>query len=594
MGEPSTRDAAADEAEPRSGQPGLDALRATVARYAARAVPGRPDPRADGVAGLNVAIGNVPDGLANGLLVGVNPVFGLYAAMFGPLAGGLLSSTRLMVVTTTAAASLTAGQALSGVPGQSREGALFTMVVLAGVIQAAAGFLGLGRLTRFVSYSVTTGFLTGVAAQLVLSQLPTVTGVEAEGGNRVVETIDLLLRAEEIGFWPPVLAALALTLAVLLPRTPVGNAGRLLAVVVPSLHLVLLELQGVQTVGDVGEIPGGVPMPAVPSFGAVFDVLTGALSLAIVILVQGTGISQSVPNPDGSRSRISRDFVAQGAANVASGFFRGLPVGGSVSATALGMVSGARTRWAAIFAGLWMAVIVIAFPGLVSYVAMPALGALLILAGLGSIKPREIASVWHSGIAARVAGGATFLAMLFLPIQAAVGIGVVLSVLLFLRHAYTAVRVVRLVERPDGRLEEHDPPSSLESRDVTVLDVYGDLFYAGARTLERRLPTPRDAHHPAVVLRLRGRTAAGATLVDVLAHYAEELRRAEGRLYLTGIRGEAYHRLANAEKLRHAGDVRVYEATAVLAESTRTAVADARDWLAGLERDEESAGSGGA
>ena len=157
MGEPSTRDAAADEAEPRSGQPGLDALRATVARYAARAVPGRPDPRADGVAGLNVAIGNVPDGLANGLLVGVNPVFGLYAAMFGPLAGGLLSSTRLMVVTTTAAASLTAGQALSGVPGQSREGALFTMVVLAGVIQAAAGFLGLGRLTRFVSYSVTTG-----------------------------------------------------------------------------------------------------------------------------------------------------------------------------------------------------------------------------------------------------------------------------------------------------------------------------------------------------------------------------------------------------------------------------------------------------
>lgn len=584
VAEPSTRDDDPGEADPQSGQPGLDALREAVARYAARAIPGRPDPKADGVAGLSVAIGNVPDGLANGLLVGVNPVFGLYATLVGPLVGGLFSSTRLMVVTTTAAASLTAGQALAGFTGPAREDALFVMVLLVGVIQVAAGLLGLGRLTRFVSYSVTTGFLTGVAALLVLSQLPTVTGVAAEGGNKVVQAVGLLARAGEIGPWPPALAGLALALAVLLPRTPLGNAGRLVAVVVPSLLLVLLGLESVQTVGDVGRIPGGVPTPEVPSFAALFDVLTGALSVAVVVLVQGTGVSLSVPNPDGSRSRVSRDFIAQGAANVVSGLFRGLPVGGSVSSTALGVVSGASTRWSAIFAGLWMAVLVVGVPGLVGYVAMPALGALLVLAGLGSIKPGEIASVWRSGTASRLAGGATFLATLFLPIQAAVGIGVVLSALLFLRHTYTAVRLVRLVERPDGRMEEHEAPEALESRSVTVLDVYGDLFYAGARTLEERLPSPHGARSPAVVLRLRGRTAAGATLVDVLARYAEELRRAEGRLYLTGVRGEAYRRLADAEKLRRAGGVHAYEATAVLGESTRAAVADAREWLAGLER----------
>ncbi len=590
----SPRSAGADQADPQSGQPGLDALRDAVARYAARAMPGRPDPKADGVAGLNVAIGNVPDGLANGLLVGVNPVFGLYATMVGPFVGGLFSSTRLMVVTTTAAASLTAGQALAGIQGPAREDALFLMVLLVGVIQVAAGLLGLGRLTRFVSYSVTTGFLTGVAALLVLSQLPTVTGVEAQGGNKVVQAAGLVARVGEIGLWPPMMAGLALALAVLLPRTPLGNAGRLVAVVVPSLLLVLLGLEGVRTVADVGEIPEGVPTPGVPSFAAFFDVLTGALSVAVVILVQGTGVSQSVPNPDGSRSRISRDFIAQGAANVVSGLFRGLPVGGSVSSTALGVVSGASTRWAAIFAGLWMAVIVVGVPGLVAYVAMPALGALLILAGLGSIKTAEIASVWRSGTASRLAGGATFLATLFLPIQAAVGIGVVLSALLFLRHSSAAVRVVEVVLRPDDRFEEREAPEALESRSVTVLDVYGDLFYAGARTLEERLPSPRGARHPAVVLRLRGRTAAGATLVDVLAHYAEELQRADGRLYLTGIRGEAYHRLADAEKLRRAGGVHAFEATAVLGESTRAAVADAREWLAGLKGGTGPEGSRGA
>lgn len=584
----------AAEADPRSGQPGLDALRAVVARHAARAIPGRPEPKRDGIAGLSVAVGNVPDGLANGVLVGVNPVFGLYATMVGPLVGGLLSSTRLMVVTTTAAASLTAGQALVGVPAGLREGALFLMVVLVGLIQVTAGLLGMGRLTRFVSFSVTTGFLTGVAVLLVLSQLPTVTGVEAEGSNRVFQTADLLTNLGGIGVWTPVLGALALTLAVVLPRTFMGNSGRLVAVVVPSLLLVLLGIEGVRTVDDVGDIPTGLPMPTVPSFAAAFDVLTGALSVALVILVQGSGVSQSVPNPGGERSRISRDFVAQGAANVASGFFRGLPVGGSVSATALGIVSGARTRWAGIFAGVWMAVIVVGIPGLVAYVAMPALGALLILAGLGSIKPAEIASVWHSGTAARLAGGATFLATLFLPIQAAVGIGVVLSALLFLRHSSTAVRVVHVVQREDEKLEEREPPAALESRAVTVLDVYGDLFYAGARTLEERLPSPRGARDAAVVLRLRGHTAAGATLVDVLAHYAEELDRSNGRLYLTGLHGEAYRRLAKAAKLRRAGRVRVYEATAILGESTREAVADARAWLDGLEAGAKSDRRGGA
>src|SRR5690606_5819797 len=174
----------------------------------------------------------------------------------------------------------------------------------------------------------------------------------------------------------------------------------------------------------------------------------------------------------GSRSRGSRDFIAQGVANVVSGVFRGLPVGGSASTTALNVLSGARSHWAAVFAGLWMASFVVAVPVLVGYVATPALGALLILAGFSSIKPSEIASVWHAGWDARLAGGATFIATLTLPIQAAVATGVVLSALLFLRESSTAVRLVRVVELPDGRLEERAAPSTLPSREVTVLDVY--------------------------------------------------------------------------------------------------------------------------
>ena len=586
MAEASQTSSESDQPEPEVNQPGLGALREAVASFAARRLPGGKTRRRDAVAGLNVAVANVPDGLANGLLVGVNPVFGLYATMVGPLVGGLTSSTQRMVITTTAAASLTAGQALSGLPPGAREEALFVMVVLVGVFQLLAGVLRLGQLTRFVSYSVTTGFLTGIAVLLVLSQLPTVTGVEVAGANRVSQTLDLLANAEQVVPWSAVLAVLALALAVVLPRTRLGSAGRLLAVVVPSVLLAVLGLEGVEVVSDVGEIPESVPMPALPALTAAFDVFTGALSVAVVILVQGSGVSQSVPNLDGSRSRASRDFFAQGAANVVSGLFRGLPVGGSMSATALNVVSGAGARWAAVFAGLWMAVLVVGVPGVVSYVAMPALGALLILAGVSSIKPTEVTSVWQAGSASRLAGGATFLATLFLPIQAAVGLGVVLSALLYLNQSSTDISVVALVKRPDGRIEERPAPERLPSREVTVLDVYGQLFYAGARTLERLLPSPRGAEHPVVVLRLRGHSAVGATLVEVLSQYAEALDRADGRLYLTGMGEHTFEQIETSGKLHLSGPVRAYEVTPIVGESTHAAVEDAQAWLVGRQDDD--------
>jgi SulP family sulfate permease len=575
------------DVEPEVNQPGLHELREAVANHLSRRFPSRASLREDGIAGLNSAVSSVPDGMASGILVGVNPIYGLYACMAGPIVGGLFSSTSLMIIATTSAASLSAGQALGGLQGDARDSALFLMVVLIGALQVLFGLLGMGRLTRFVSYSVMTGFIIGIAVLTILSQLPTISGYEpTTGNNKVTQTLDLLSNLDRVDLWSLAAAGLTLLLAVLLPRTRLGNFGRLAAIIVPSVLVALFGLTGVEVVRDVGEIPGGVPTPHLPSLSGIsFEVATGALAVAVVVLVQGAGVSQSVPNPDGSRRSMSRDFVAQGAANVASGLFRGLPVGGSLSTTALTVISGARTRWAAVFAGLWMALLVVVFPGLVSYVAMPALGMLLILASVSTIKPSEALSIWNTGWPSRLAGVTTFFSTLFLPIQAAVSFGVVLSALLYVNQSSTDISVVELVKRPDGLIEERKPPKRLPSNKVTVLDVYGYLFYAGARTLERLLPDPNGAENPVVVLRLRGRTHLGATLVEVLATYADKLQETRGRLYLTGIGEGAYDQLIRTGKLRMTGPVRAYEATHVRGESTQEAVADAKTWLVGRGTD---------
>ena len=133
----------------------------------------------DLLAGLPGAVDNVPDGMAAAILVGVNPVQGLYASFAGPITGGLTANTRLMVITTTSASALAAGSALSGVPAAQRPAAVPLVALIAGAALVAAGLLKLGRYTRFVSYSVMTGFLTGVAVNIVCGQIPDLTGAPA-------------------------------------------------------------------------------------------------------------------------------------------------------------------------------------------------------------------------------------------------------------------------------------------------------------------------------------------------------------------------------------------------------------------------------
>jgi SulP family sulfate permease len=180
-----------------------------------------------------------------------------------------------------------------------------------------------------------------------------------------------------------------------------------------------------------------------------------------------------------------------------------------------------------------------------------------------------------------IASSATFIATLFLPIQAAVSLGVALSGVLYVYVASGDISVVELIQRETGEVVETPPDRTLRSGQITVLDVYGSLFFAGARTLERRLPQPEGSRNAVLILRLRGRTSLGATLVTVLADYAGRLAAADGRLYLSGLAQGARNELATSRRFDLQGPVRAFEVTPVLGASTRAAMADAEAWLVG-------------
>src|SRR5262249_55252315 len=152
-----------------------------------------------------------------------------------------------------------------------------------------------------------------------------------------------------------------------------------------------------------------------------------------------------------------------------------------------------------------------------------------------------------------------------------------LALLLKLNRGAMDCAVVDRVPAGGGRFTERPAPATLPSEQVTVLDVYGSLLYAGSRTLQARLPDPSGSHAPAVVLRLRGRTSLGATFVKVAADYAERLAEADGRLYLSG----PDPRVAGGPRHtgRLDGPVRTFEATPLVGASTDAARHAAQAWL---------------
>jgi len=222
-----------------------------------------------------------------------------------------------------------------------------------------------------------------------------------------------------------------------------------------------------------------------------------------------------------------------------------------------------------------MALILVGFSGAVGDIAKPTLSAVLIYFGLSSLQPGELRNIMRTGPGSEVAVVATFAATLLLPVAAAVGIGVALSLLLQLNRDQLDLTVVELIPLDDGRLAEAKPPKQLPSGRVTILDVYGSLLYAGARTLQVRLPEP--AGHAVLVLRLRGRMFLGATFLKVVCDYADFLATRDGRLYLSGLDSEVVDWLRGTGRV--GGSVQLTPATAVLGESTYRAYLEGSTWL---------------
>jgi SulP family sulfate permease len=499
--------------------------------------------------------------------------------MIGTPIAALFTGSAFISVQVTSAMAITIGATLGNYPNEEKIPGLITIALVIGAFMVMAGVLRLGFLVRFVSNAVMTGFLSGLGVLIVLSQLGDLTGYSSEFSNKVIKTIDLLFHLNEVDIPTTIVGVTAIGLILLFDRTRLNKFSMLIGLLIVTLLTMFFQWDSVALVGDTAQIPTGLPRPTFPVPLFNIELITVGIAVAIIGMVQAAGVSLGYPNPDGKYPDISKDFIGQGIANLAMPFFQGVPVGGSLSSTALLVSAGAKSRLANIFTGMFAILALLLFAPLIELLPMAGLAAILIIAGVQSIKLPRLESVWQTSPASRTIMIFTFIATLTLPVQAAVFLGVFLSFVMYTYRSAEKVEIAEVVPLEGGRYMERPAPKQLSSNHVTLLMPKGSLFFAGATEFEENLPAVENAKRAVVILRLRGREEVGSTFIRVIVRYASSLKSSQGKLVLVGVSEPVYQQLDKTGFLDQLGKENVYLSTSIIGDSTMDAYQDAVIWL---------------
>ncbi|ULE33329.1 SulP family inorganic anion transporter [Mycobacterium sp. IDR2000157661] len=498
---------------------------------------GRPRFR-DVIAGLVTGLFSIPEGMAYASIGGFNPVAGLYSGVVSTIVGSMFARTVLMVTTLTSALALSSRSVLTDAgldPADPANVAALALVV--GVVMLVFGLLKFGSIMNFVSNAVMTGFTTGIALQIIAGVIGDATGYKPDAHNTVGKFVDALVH---IGSWQlaPCLVTLATVgvWAVFHFVKPLEAFATLIALVVVTVGVLALGTE-VETVGDIASIPNALPPFVVPYFAAMPELLVGGLAVALVGLAQAAGISAAVPNPDKSRPSTSGDFVAQGAANLAGGFFGALPTGGSLSRTGVAVSAGAQTRWAGIFAGVWLALLVLLAGSLAEVIPMPVIGGLILVIGVELISGRvaDIMLVLRTAPLSAVAMVVTLVATTQLPLHTAILIGAITSLVLYCVKASQAAELISLKPTADGSFLIAPVPEKVDNNAVTVLQYSGVGLFAEVPRIDEEWPQVADSAKAVVVLGMRTLPdVPSSKVIKALRRWADDLRNHGGRLIIAG------------------------------------------------------------
>jgi sulfate permease, SulP family len=468
--------------------------------------------RGDLAAGVAVTALVVPKNLGYADIAGVPLQNGLYAAAAGGIIYALFCTSRHISTGPSSSLAAVAGGAVAvtSLAGEQAAELVAAIALVTGLLFLLLALLRMGWIASFLSKAVVTGFLAGAAIDVVVGELPKLTGTSAEGDNAWRELGSWLGSLGDIHWTTLLVGVMALAVILGLRRLAPAIPGALVLVAGGLLASSLLDL-GAHGVALVGDVPRGLPVPEMPDLELVRDhyatVAIAAVALLLIGFSQTAGDARAFAARHRYRIDVNQESVAQGMANVGAGVFQGMPVSTSLSASSLNESAGARTQVASLVTGgLVLATLLVLAP-LFSDLPKAVLGAVIIDAVVfGMIDVAELRRLYRVTRFDFWVAVAAIVGVLSAGVLAGVVVGVVLSLGWLV---YVATRPpMPLLGRQAGTqvfrdLDEN--PADETFPDIAVLRLDGGLFFATAEALEERIrELAQDGHHRALVLDFEG------------------------------------------------------------------------------------------
>jgi high affinity sulfate transporter 1 len=407
--------------------------------------------KGDVVAGITLAAYMLPAAIGDASLAGLPPQAGLYACLFGGLVFWLFCSSRVTAISVTSALSLLIGATLATMSGgdPARHAALATCTALmVGILGVVAYVFRAGIVVNFFSETVLIGFKVGVACVLASTQLPKLFGFAGSHGD-FWEAMGQFLRS--LGQTNPTSLAIgAGALALLLiGKTAFKNRPVALVVLIGSIALASMlniERFGVKLIGDV---PSGLPLPALPSVSRadVNTLLPLALACFLLAAVETSAIGRMFSAKHGYRLDASQEFLAIGSANLAAGLFGGFPISGGTSQSLVNETAGARTPMSGLVSAATILFVALFLTGLLHDLPQPVLAAIVLAAVTGLVDVHALREIWRFDRSEFAVTAAAILGVLGSGLLNGVLLGVALSILLLIRRA-ASPRVTEVARVP--------------------------------------------------------------------------------------------------------------------------------------------------
>ena len=476
----------------------------------------------DIVSGIIVAIIALPLSIALALASGVGPEQGLYTAIVAGFIISFLGGSRVQIAGPTAAFATI----VAGIVARNGMGGLALATFMAGIILIILGLLKLGSLIKFIPYTITTGFTAGIAVTIVIGQIKDFLGLTYPQGTVTIETVDKLNaiagNITTLNYQALIVGAVCLAVLIVWPKISSKIPGSLIAVIVGILMVKVLKMN-VNTIGDLYTISNKLPSFTLPefSFNGVRTVFSDAFTIAVLAAIESLLSCVVADGMIGSHHRSNMELVAQGAGNIGSALFGGIPATGAIARTAANIKNGGRTPIAGMVHSVVLVLILVILMPYAALIPMPTIAAILFMVAYNMCQWRTFVHLCKtapkSDIIVLVC---TFILTVVFDLVIAIEIGMALALILFMKRMSeeTQIKGWRSYdpeEDPDGMglkpLPEH----------VRVYEISGPIFFGDA---ERIATIDYSQNTKVIILRMRGVPALDATAMHSLELFYERCK----------------------------------------------------------------------